>query len=209
MSRKVIPLVRAAEVGGCDTRTGPGVAAVLSAHGGAGALDAIMVTHLHPDHCYDLLPIGISLRRAARPAPLPVYLPRGGRALLHGLGGLFPLGPDPRQDITFDQAFAVQEYRPGQVIRIGGCTISLHGLRHVVANCGIRIQGGPVTIAYTGDTGPGGELLELARDADLLLAEATDVFAGPVHLARPGARYPARRPCRWGNPVSSEDSQAS
>jgi ribonuclease BN (tRNA processing enzyme) len=232
--------------GGCRILLdcGPGVAAVLSAHGGAGALDAIMVTHLHPDHCYDLLPIAISLRRAARPAPLPVYLPRGGQALLHGLGGLFPLGPDPRQDIAFHQAFAVQEYRPGQVIRIGGCTISLHGLRHVVANCGIRIQGGPVTIAYTGDTGPGGELLELAHDADLLLAEATlavpdaggwghlcatdaaeaavaagaaqlvlthlgsadpqwgrarkaeaaRVFPGPVHLARPGARYPAGRP---------------
>ena len=232
--------------GGCRILLdcGPGVAAVLSAHGGAGALDAIMVTHLHPDHCYDLLPIAISLRRAARPAPLPVYLPRGGQALLHGLGGLFPPGPDPRQDIAFDRAFAVQEYRPGQVIRIGGATISLHGLRHVVANCGIRIQGGPVTIAYTGDTGPGGELLELAHDADLLLAEATlavpdasgwghlcatdaaeaavaagaaqlvlthlgsadpqwgqarkaeaaRVFPGPVHLARPGARYPAGRP---------------
>ena len=161
--------------GGCRILLdcGPGVAAVLSAHGGARALDAIMVTHLHPDHCYDLLPIAISLRRAARPAPLPVYLPRGGQALLHGLGGLFPPGPDPRQDIALDRAFAVQEYRPGQVIRIGGATISLHGLRHVVANCGIRIQGGPVTIAYTGDTGPGGELLELAHDADLLLAEAT------------------------------------
>ena len=230
--------------GGCRILLdcGPGVAAMLSAHGGAGALDAIMVTHLHPDHCYDLLPIGISLRRAARQAPLPVYLPSGGRALLHGLGGLFPLGRDPRQDIAFP--FAVREYRPGQVIRIGDCTISLHGLRHVVANCGIRIQDGPVSIAYTGDTGPDGALLELARDADLLLAEATlavadagdwghlcatdaaqaaasagaaqlvlthlgsadrqwgqarkaeaaRVFAGPVHLASPGARYPAGRP---------------
>ena len=99
-------------------------------------------------------------------------------------------------------------------------------------------------MAYTGDTGPADTLLELARDADLLLAEATlagpdtsgwghlcatdaaevaagarvgqlvlthlgstdpqwaqaretdatRVFTGPVHLARPGARYPVRRP---------------
>jgi len=232
--------------GGCRILLdcGPGVAAVLSAHGGAGALDAIVVTHLHPDHCYDLLPIGISVRRAARPAPLPVYLPRGGRALLDGLGGLFPPGTDPRRGIVFDEVLAVREYRPGQVIRVGGATISLHGLEHVVANCGIRIQDGPVTIAYTGDTGPGAALVELARDADLLLAEATlavpdaggwghlcatdaaeaaaaaeaarlvlthlgsadpqwgqarqaeaaGVFAGPVHLARPGARYRAGRP---------------
>ena len=40
---------------------GPGVAVALSAHGGAGGLDAIVVTHLHPDHCYDLLPIGTTL----------------------------------------------------------------------------------------------------------------------------------------------------
>jgi ribonuclease BN (tRNA processing enzyme) len=223
---------------------GPGVAAMLSGQGGAGGLDAVVVTHLHPDHCYDLLPIGITLRRAARPAPLPVYVPRGGRALLHGLGGLFPLGPDPRQDIPFHHNFSIREYLPGQVTSIGDCTMSMHGLRHVVASCGIRISSGPATMAYTGDTGPAGELVQLARDADLLLAEATladtdtsgwghlcaadagraaadagagqlvlthlgsadpqwalarkadaaRVFTGPVHLARPGARYPVRQP---------------
>jgi len=152
---------------------GPGVAAALSAHGGAGGLDAIVVTHLHPDHCYDLLPIGITLRRATRSVPLPLYVPRGGRVLLHGLGRLFPLGQDPRQDIPFHHSFTVREYLPGQVIHIGDCTLSMHGLRHVVANCGIRVQSGPDTMAYTGDTGLTEALLELARDADLLLAEAT------------------------------------
>lgn len=217
---------------------GPGVAAALSAHGGAGSLDAVVVTHLHPDHCYDLLPIGISRRNAA--APLPLYVPRGGRALLHDLGELFP----PGQDIPLHHGLAIREYQPGQLIRIGDCTLGLHGLRHIVANCGIRISSGAVTMAYTGDTGPADELLELARDADLLLAEATlastdtsdwghlcatdaaqvaatagvrqlvlthlgsadpqwaharkaeaeRVFAGPVHLAQPGAHYPIGRP---------------
>lgn len=71
------------------------------------------------------------------------------------------------------RSFTVHEYQPGQVIRIGDCTITLHGLRHVVANCGIRIQSGLDTMAHTGDTGPVGALAELARDAGLLLAEAT------------------------------------
>jgi ribonuclease BN (tRNA processing enzyme) len=222
---------------------GPGVAAALSGYGGAGRLDAAVVTHLHPDHCYDLLPIAITWRSARRPAPLPVYVPRGGRALLHELGQLFPLGNDPRQDNPLDRSFTVREYQPGQVIHIGDTVISMHGLRHVVANCGIRIQSGPDTMAYTGDTGPAGALAELARDADLLLAEATladpdtgdwghlcatdarvaaaagvgqlvlthlgsadpqwtqarktdaaGLFTGPVHLARPGARYPVRPP---------------
>jgi ribonuclease BN (tRNA processing enzyme) len=231
--------------GGCRMLLdcGPGIAVALSAHGGASGLDAIVVTHLHPDHCYDLLPIGISLRRAGRRSPLPVHVPRGGQALLHELGGLFPLGQDPRHDIPFHQSFAIQEYQPGQVIRIGDCVLSMHGLRHVAANCGIRIQSGADTMAYTGDTGPTGSLLELARDADLLLAEATlaepdasgwghlcaadaaraasdagagqlvlthlgstdpqwaqdrkseasRLFTGPVHLARPGQRYRVRQ----------------
>ena len=130
------------------------------------------------------------------------------------------------------------------MIRIGDCTLSFYALRHVVANCGIRIQSGPDTMAYTGDTGMADSVLDLARDADLLLAEATlagpdtsgwghlcatdaaqvaagagvgqlvlthlgsadpqwarareadasRVFAGPVHLARPGAHYPVRQP---------------
>jgi ribonuclease BN (tRNA processing enzyme) len=223
---------------------GPGIAAALSAHGGAGELDAIVVTHLHPDHCYDLLAIGITVRRAARRAPLPLHVPRGGRALLHGLEGLFPLGQDPRPGTPLHRAFTVREYQPGEVFRIGDCTLSMHGLPHVVPNCGIRIQAGPDTMAYTGDTGPAGALLELARDAGLLLAEATlagpdtsgwghlcatdaarvaatagagqlvlthlgsadpqcaqarmadatQVFTGPVHLARPGERYLVRHP---------------
>ena len=220
---------------------GPGIAAALSAHGGASGLDAIVVTHLHPDHCYDLLPIGISLRAAQR-SPLAVYVPRGGQALLHELGGLFPLGQDRRRDAPFHDWFDIQEYQPGQAIRIGDCALSMHGLRHVAANCGVRIQSGPDTMAYTGDTGPTDSLLELARDADLLLAEATlaipdasdwghlcaadaaqaanaagvgqlvlthlgsvdpqwvqarkseasRLFTGPVHLARPGQRYLVR-----------------
>jgi ribonuclease BN (tRNA processing enzyme) len=219
---------------------GPGVAAALSAHGGAGGLDAAVITHLHPDHCYDLLPIAITRRHATR--PLPLYVPRGGRTLLHDLGGLFPLGQDPRQDVPFHHGLDIREYVPGQLIRIGDCTLGMHGLRHIVANCGIRIRSGAGTMAYTGDTGPADELHELARDADLLLAEATlastdtsdwghlcatdaarvaaaagvgqlvlthlgsadpqwaharkadagRVFAGPVHLARPGARYRCR-----------------
>jgi ribonuclease BN (tRNA processing enzyme) len=231
--------------GGCRVLLdcGPGIAAALSGHGGAAGLDAIVITHLHPDHCYDLLPIGITVRGAARRAPLPLWVPRGGRALLDGLGGLFPLGRDPRRDVPFQHGLTVREYQPGQVIGIGDCVLSMHGLRHVVASCGVRVQSGPDTIAYTGDTGPDGALVELARGAGLLLAEATlagpdasdwghlcatdaaqvaasagvgqlvlthlgsadpqwaqarkadaaRVFTGPVHIARPGARYLVRR----------------
>lgn len=97
--------------------------------------------------------------------PGVAYVPRGGRALLHDLGGLFPLGPDPRQDIPFHHAFTVREYRPGQVAGTGDCTLSMHGLRHVVASCGIRIRirSGPATLASTAQPGGSSRLADCGR----------------------------------------------
>jgi ribonuclease BN (tRNA processing enzyme) len=152
---------------------GPGVATTLSAHGGPGTLDAIVISHLHPDHCYDLLPIGTTLLRASRSAPVPLYGPSGTRRLLHDLAGLFPLRADPGEGTPFHHAFTVQEYRPGDAVHVGDCTLSLYGLRHAVPNCGVRIQSADATMAYTGDTDPTDSLTRLADGVDLLLAEAT------------------------------------
>ena len=46
-------------------------------------------------------------------------------------------------------------------------------LPHWVPNAGIRLTAGGVTLAYTGDSGPSPEIVRLARDADLLIAEAS------------------------------------
>jgi ribonuclease BN (tRNA processing enzyme) len=43
---------------------GPGIATALSAVAGAGSLDAVIISHLHVDHCHDLLPLGKSLLSA-------------------------------------------------------------------------------------------------------------------------------------------------
>jgi ribonuclease BN (tRNA processing enzyme) len=218
---------------------GPGIATAISGAGGAGSLDAIVISHLHPDHCYDLLPVGTTMRRVTRPAPLPLYAPVGTRDLLHKLAQVFPLGPAAGRGIPFYDAFAISEYRPGDTIRVGDCTLTMHLLRHAVPNCGIKITTSQATMAYTGDTGPTDAARSLADGVDLLLAEATladtdtgdyghlcaadaaliaaearagqlvlthlgsaspawaqarlteasRIFAGPIHLAQPGARY--------------------
>jgi ribonuclease BN (tRNA processing enzyme) len=46
-------------------------------------------------------------------------------------------------------------------------------LPHWLPNAGVRLAAGNRVLAYTGDTGPTSEVVELARDADVLLAEAT------------------------------------
>ena len=166
---------------------GPGIAAALSAVSAPAALGAVIISHLHLDHCYDLLPVGKSLltRQLRYPqagdAPqqwadldaVPLHVPAGSAAVLRQLAALFPVATAPVLDRTFDLAFDVREYQPGARFTVGDMTVTLHELRHSAPNCGIRVESADGCLAYTGDTGVTPGLLPLAADADLLLAEAT------------------------------------
>jgi ribonuclease BN (tRNA processing enzyme) len=177
---------------------GPGIATALGALGGPARLGAVVVSHLHLDHCYDLLPLGKSLLtmgmdypgappRAVGPIdPLPLYVPRGCGDLLRRWAGLFPVPTLPQLDRAFDVAFDVREYRPGDTLQVGALELELHELRHGAPNCGTRLSDGVSTVAYTGDTGTTPALVDLARDVDLLVAEASlaETDTGPQgHLS--------------------------
>lgn len=166
---------------------GPGIATVLGAVAAPHELSAVIVSHLHLDHCYDLLPLGKSLLTRALRYPrageapqnwadtdaVPLHVPAGSAAVLGQLAALFPVTTAPVLDRSFDLAFDVREYQPGTRFAVGGMTVSLHELRHSAPNCGIRIDSPDGCVAYTGDTGVSPGLLPLAAGADLLLAEAT------------------------------------
>ncbi|ODU07551.1 MAG: MBL fold metallo-hydrolase [Pseudonocardia sp. SCN 72-86] len=185
-----------AEVGGATVLLdcGPGIATMFSAQRPAPVLDAVVISHLHSDHCYDLLPLGKSLLterlrgaigdRAGDPvsaarhldlnAPrIPLYVPAGGRAVLDRLAALFPVTTMPLLDKAFDLAFDVREYLPGDRVAVREATMSLYPLRHVAANCGVRLEAADGSMAYTGDTGTTPGLRPLAEGVDLFLAEAT------------------------------------
>ncbi|SDI14351.1 MBL fold metallo-hydrolase [Nonomuraea jiangxiensis] len=164
---------------------GPGITTALGGVVRPGSLSGIVISHLHLDHCYDLLPLGRRILSdqlagslaapdagALGPA-IPLYVPVGGRDLLRGLAGLFPLSTVPILDRVFELALDVREYRPDDVLEIGDCHVGMHALRHAQPNCGSRVRGPAATLAYTGDTGVTDALHELAKDVDLLLAEAT------------------------------------
>lgn len=166
---------------------GPGVATALGGVAAPDQLSAVIVTHLHLDHCYDLLPVGKSLlspgvrypRSGEAPQDwaeieaVPLHVPSGSTPRLRQLAALFPVTTAPVLDRTFDLAFDVREYAPGARFTVGDMRISLHELRHSSPNCGVRIESAAGCLAYTGDTGVTPALLELAAGADLLLAEAT------------------------------------
>lgn len=166
---------------------GPGVATALGGATDPGRLSTVIISHLHLDHCYDLLPLGKSLlnravrypqageppQRTADVEAVPLLVPAGSRPRLAALAALFPVTTAPVLDRVFELAFDVREYRPGHRFTAGDLRISLHGLRHSAPNCGVRIESRTGCLAYTGDTGVTPGLRPLAAGADLLLAEAT------------------------------------
>lgn len=142
----------------------------------ASSVDAVLVSHGHPDHCADLNPLLRARALADRPAPrLPVYAPPG------ALGPVLALD---RPDML-DDAFEWHEFVPGTSFHAGPFSVRSWPLPHWVQNAGFRVQANGATIAYTGDTGPSPDLLDLARDCDLFLAEATY----PDHVPADSARY--------------------
>ncbi|GAA2756192.1 hypothetical protein GCM10009872_15520 [Actinopolymorpha rutila] len=65
--------------------------------------------------------------------------------------------------------------------------MSTRGLPHWLPNAGERLTAAGTTLAYTGDTGPDPEVVALARDVDVLLAEATHVEVVPPDSADRGS----------------------
>lgn len=128
-------------------------------------VDAVLISHGHPDHCADLNPLlRARTLRDSPPKPLRVYAPPGALDAVLALDRPGMLDYDPRP------------FEPS----IGPFRVETRILPHWVPNAGIRLTAGGATLAYTGDTGPSPEIVRLARDADLLIAEASYVDEVPA-----------------------------
>jgi ribonuclease BN (tRNA processing enzyme) len=139
----------------------------FQAYAAAAEVDAVLITHGHPDHCADLNPL-LRARRldVAGPAPrLPIY------ALPHALDAVLALD----RPGMLDEAYELREVEPGagKGFEVGPFSVQARRLPHWVPNVGFRITAGGSVLAYTGDAGPDPAIAELAADADVLIAEAT------------------------------------
>jgi ribonuclease BN (tRNA processing enzyme) len=131
----------------------------------ADGIDAVIVTHKHPDHMLDLHGLFRARWFGRREAPaIPLYAPEG---VLSRVAGL-----------EEDNAAAVHrvfDWRPlpQRSYQVGPFRLDSFALPHFVFNAGVRLTAPGLTVAYTGDTGPDAALVELGRDADLYIVEAT------------------------------------
>jgi ribonuclease BN (tRNA processing enzyme) len=147
---------------------GPGVLAKLREREAWPTVEAIAITHLHLDHWGDLIPwVWGSLFGPGRGRRPELWLPPGSAAELQPI--LTRLGNDD----MFEKAFVVAEYEPDVPFETGGLTVHPRRVVHYDMDAyGFRVEGDRV-FAYSGDTGPCDALVEIARDAELFVCEAT------------------------------------
>ncbi|WP_433603592.1 MBL fold metallo-hydrolase [Nocardia sp. CA-135953] len=154
---------------------GPGIAVMLSNYIHASRLDAIVISHMHMDHCYDVLPIGKQVMHHAETPDrrIKLFVPEGARVTLDRLAELFPVKTVSRLNKAFELAYEVIEYQRDGIYALADCTVGLVPMVHSEPDCGVRIDSSAGSIGFTGDTGWNDNLVTLAADVDIFLAEAT------------------------------------
>jgi ribonuclease BN (tRNA processing enzyme) len=147
---------------------GTGTMANLQQHVDLYDVGAVFVSHVHADHLVDLFTYFYSRNYGPPepPPPIPLIMPPGTLDhvlhILSGSGG---------QDIV--ERFEVREIEPGTELDVGPFHVRTAPMDHPVPTLGMRFETDGVAVAYSADTGPCNDLVDLARGADLLLAEAT------------------------------------
>ena len=149
---------------------GTGVLAKLRQREGWPQVDAIVITHFHLDHWGDLVPwVWGTMYGLGRDRPRPeLWVPPGGADRLAAFGTRFGT------EDMFTEVFALREYETRDPFRVGALEVTPIQVPHYgLETFGIRIADGSSVLAYSGDSGPSPVLVDVARDADLFVCEAT------------------------------------
>jgi ribonuclease BN (tRNA processing enzyme) len=161
-----------------DTRIvldlGPGTLVELRQHTEMRALDAIVISHMHPDHMLDLLAVWWGWIHNPKPLPklLPLWLPPGGVDRLLATAQTLASDDDVAQLST--KVFELHEYDPSEPLMIGQLTIQFTPTRHYIPCWAIRLATPDKrSLVYTADNGDAAGLVPFATGADVLVAEAS------------------------------------
>jgi ribonuclease BN (tRNA processing enzyme) len=145
-------------------------------------LDGAIISHLHADHFLDLVPYSYALIYAPRQQPVAVHTWDGTE---HPARPRLVAPPNAVEtfrrvvgawgnDDLIESAFRIEEYAPGDTVEIGDIRATFHPVPHFVETFAVRITSDDSgDLVYSADTRPGDEIVEAARDADLLFIEGT------------------------------------
>ena len=146
-------------------------------------LDAVLLSHLHADHFLDLIPYSYALTYAPRQQPVPVggypgtdsparprlIAPRGAQELFRQVVGAWG-----NEDLI-ESAFDLEEYDADSAIEVGAIRAKFQEVPHFTTTYAVDVSStnGGGRFTYGADCRPTDDLVEIARDTDLLIVEAT------------------------------------
>jgi len=146
---------------------GTGTFMELARHTDPGALAAVVLSHIHVDHCSDVF--GLYGYLAFGPSgivPVPVFGPIGASEHLSAFARA-------GEEHVFHSVLDLVDVVAGSAVAIGDVSIRFGRAVHPVPAVVTRFDTPHGSIVYSGDTGPGSDLAELAKGVDVLLCEAT------------------------------------
>ena len=158
---------------------GSGTLANLQHHVALDQVDAMVLSHEHPDHWSDLEGWNIVLRHFLDRTAFPVYAPSG------------------LKNQTYDDMpnVAWKDVADGDRVSVGTLELSFSRTDHGPETLGVRVDAGGRSLGYSADTGPAWSLEALGEGLDLALCEATvpaDMEGEMQHLSAGQAGASAR-----------------
>jgi ribonuclease BN (tRNA processing enzyme) len=162
-------------------------------------VDAVAISHLHADHFLDLVPYSYALTYAPRQQPVPVdrwpgtddparprlIAPLGAKETFRRVVGAWG-----NEDLI-EKAFALEEYEPNAVVEVGPIRLQFSEVPHFTETFAIDVtsSNGSGRFTFGADCSPTEELVQAAKETDLLLIEAT--LPRPERTGKRGHLTPA------------------
>lgn len=163
---------------------GNGTFGHLQQHIAVEDLDAVVITHEHPDHCVDVYGLHVLIRYGLEREGLPVFAPPG---LAEHLGHL--VGGD------WGGAFEWIPIGESEAVVCGDVTMRFSRTDHPPPTFAVEAEAFGKRLIYTSDTGPDWSVDAFDRGADLVLSEATYLHGekpAEIHLSAHEAGKAAR-----------------
>jgi ribonuclease BN (tRNA processing enzyme) len=145
-------------------------------------IDILALSHRHPDHVGDLVPLLFATRYAlgyTRQEPFWLLAARGFAGFLGRLREAFGQWVEPPVGLM-----NLRELSPegADTVKWEGLTIKSAPTNHTEGSLAFRIEADSKSLVYSGDTDVSDSLVALAQGADLLVLESANPDKVPGHL---------------------------
>ena len=144
------------------------VSRYLALFGADKPIDAIVLSHVHADHCFDLVPLKYGIDYGTLDSWTPeLWLPPNARERLTRLAATWDEGFS-----YFSETFAVREYDVHDAFGVGPFSVTALDVPHYIESKALRFELDGTSFGYSSDLGPTPAIAPFMRGVDLLLAEA-------------------------------------